>query len=187
MFFIHLTHFQSINFFVGYISLDEFSEACNLIKKHMPCEMTHEQLTEICRLMDLNKDGLVDLNEFLESFRMVDPESRKKNQPSSPEPFDGNTSTNTLQVNAASTPDDTSNSSPPISPAMVKPLNLLPRIMEEKNDHNNINNVSPVNNQENSVSVLVHTPPEEGQQANSLHTNSLQMSPVLSSRRGSQI
>nr|CAH7716447.1 unnamed protein product [Callosobruchus chinensis] len=71
----------------GFISLDEFTEACSLIKEHMPCPMTHEQLEEICRLMDLNKDGQVDLNEFLESFRMVDPESRKKNQPCSPETY----------------------------------------------------------------------------------------------------
>lgn len=35
----------------------------------MPNPMTQEQLVDICRLMDINKDGLVDLNEFLESFR----------------------------------------------------------------------------------------------------------------------
>ncbi|KAG5868314.1 hypothetical protein JTB14_021441, partial [Gonioctena quinquepunctata] len=68
------------------ISLDEFSDACNLIKKHMPCLMTTEQLREICNLMDLNKDGLVDLNEFLESLRMVDPECQQKNQLGSPVP-----------------------------------------------------------------------------------------------------
>lgn len=165
----------------GYISLDEFSEACNLIKKHMPCEMTHEQLEEICRLMDLNKDGQVDLNEFLESFRMVDPESRKKNQPGSPEPKEG-ADPNTLQINTPLTPDESS--SPPISPAMIKPLHLLPKIAEEKKD---TNSTSPVKSQENSVSVMVHTPPEEGPQTNSVHTNNFQMSPVLSSRRGSQI
>lgn len=38
--------------------------------------MSDDQLEEICKLMDLNKDGLIDLNEFLESFRMVDPESK---------------------------------------------------------------------------------------------------------------
>lgn len=47
--------------------------------------MTEEQLSEICRMMDINKDGLVDLNEFLETFRMVDPESKRKNMPNSPE------------------------------------------------------------------------------------------------------
>lgn len=55
----------------GYISLDEFSEACELMRQHFPHE-THEQLMEICRMMDINKDGLVDLNEFLEAFRLCE-------------------------------------------------------------------------------------------------------------------
>lgn len=70
----------------GYISLDEFADACNLIKEHLQSPMTKDQLEDLCKLMDLNKDGMVDLNEFLESFRMVDPESKMKNEASSPEP-----------------------------------------------------------------------------------------------------
>lgn len=38
----------------------------------MPNPMTQDQLVDICRLMDINKDGLVDLNEFLESFRLAE-------------------------------------------------------------------------------------------------------------------
>lgn len=38
----------------------------------MPNPMTQEQLVDICRLIDINKDGLVDLNEFLESFRLAE-------------------------------------------------------------------------------------------------------------------
>lgn len=55
----------------GYISLDEFSEACELLNQHFPHE-THEDLMEMCRMMDINKDGLVDLNEFLEAFRLCE-------------------------------------------------------------------------------------------------------------------
>lgn len=58
--------------FAGYITLEEFSEACQLLGKYMPNPMTQEQLVDICRLMDINKDGLVDLNEFLESFRLAE-------------------------------------------------------------------------------------------------------------------
>lgn len=43
----------------------------------MPNPITQDQLEDICRLMDMNKDGLVDLNEFLETFRMVDPMQRR--------------------------------------------------------------------------------------------------------------
>lgn len=59
-------------FVPGYISLEEFSDACTLLREHMPNPITQEQLVDICRLMDMNKDGLVDLNEFLETFRLVD-------------------------------------------------------------------------------------------------------------------
>lgn len=56
----------------GFISLDEFAEACELLHKHLPEHDTKEQLMEMCKLMDINKDGLVDLNEFLETFRLCE-------------------------------------------------------------------------------------------------------------------
>lgn len=43
----------------------------------MPNPITQEQLVDICRLMDINKDGLVDLNEFLETFRLVDTDKQR--------------------------------------------------------------------------------------------------------------
>lgn len=52
--------------------MDEFAEACELLKKHLPEHDTKEQLLDICKLMDINKDGLVDLNEFLETFRLCE-------------------------------------------------------------------------------------------------------------------
>lgn len=56
----------------GFISLDEFAEACELLKKHLPEHDTKEQLLDMCKMMDINKDGLVDLNEFLETFRLCE-------------------------------------------------------------------------------------------------------------------
>lgn len=56
----------------GQISLDEFGEACHLLHKHLPEHDTEEDLLEMCKMMDINKDGLVDLNEFLEAFRLCD-------------------------------------------------------------------------------------------------------------------
>ena len=52
--------------------MDEFAEACELLKKHLPEHDTKEQLLEMCKMMDINKDGLVDLNEFLETFRLCE-------------------------------------------------------------------------------------------------------------------
>lgn len=61
-----------IFFCLGHISLSEFSDACDLLEKHLPGTNTREQLLDMCRMMDLNKDGLVDLNEFLEAFRLCE-------------------------------------------------------------------------------------------------------------------
>lgn len=52
--------------------MDEFAEACELLRKHLPEHDTKEQLMDMCKLMDINKDGLVDLNEFLETFRLCE-------------------------------------------------------------------------------------------------------------------
>ncbi|XP_021924333.1 serine/threonine-protein phosphatase rdgC isoform X1 [Zootermopsis nevadensis] len=70
----------------GYISMEEFSDACSLLGEHLP-QIPPEQLVDICRSMDINKDGLVDLNEFLETFRLVDMEheDRTEGDDSSPD------------------------------------------------------------------------------------------------------
>jgi EF-hand domain pair len=54
----------------GQISLEEFQDACELIRTHLVEHGTIEQLLDMCKMMDINKDGLVDLNEFLETFRL---------------------------------------------------------------------------------------------------------------------
>ncbi|XP_055856872.1 serine/threonine-protein phosphatase rdgC isoform X1 [Episyrphus balteatus] len=66
----------------GYISLEEFGEACDLLEHHLPGTDTREQLLEMCKMMDINKDGSVDLNEFLEAFRLCE-QVRKGEVPSS--------------------------------------------------------------------------------------------------------
>lgn len=66
--------FSFISNRLGFISLDEFAEACDLLQKHLPEHDTKEELMEMCKLMDINKDSLVDLNEFLETFRLCEQE-----------------------------------------------------------------------------------------------------------------
>lgn len=70
------THTHTVLFFnrLGFISLDEFAEACDLLQKHLPEHDTKEELMEMCKMMDINKDSLVDLNEFLETFRLCEQE-----------------------------------------------------------------------------------------------------------------
>lgn len=114
----------------GYITLDELSEACNLIKEHMPNPITQDQLVEICRLMDINKDGLVDLNEFLETFRLVDPESRQFQETP--------VKTTSVEINAQSSPPDS-----PLSPRHVV-LEENHKSPNESSLPNNVVTQSPV-------------------------------------------
>lgn len=58
--------------YAGQVSMEEFSEAIDLLAVHLPGASNKEQFLHTCKLMDLNNDGQVDLNEFLEAFRIVD-------------------------------------------------------------------------------------------------------------------
>ncbi|XP_012155630.1 serine/threonine-protein phosphatase rdgC isoform X3 [Ceratitis capitata] len=65
----------------GQISLEEFGEAIDLLRQYMPSAGTKAELLHMCQMMDINKDGFVDLNEFLEAFRLCD-QARKHTQTS---------------------------------------------------------------------------------------------------------
>ncbi|KAK7486992.1 hypothetical protein BaRGS_00021808, partial [Batillaria attramentaria] len=56
----------------GYISMSEFEEACGILTRHASIPMPQSQIAEIAQSLDLNKDGQIDFNEFLEAFRIVD-------------------------------------------------------------------------------------------------------------------
>ncbi|XP_071545564.1 serine/threonine-protein phosphatase with EF-hands pef-1-like [Panulirus ornatus] len=56
----------------GYISMDEFNEACDLLSRHIDVHIHKEEITDLARSIDINKDGYIDFNEFLECFRIVE-------------------------------------------------------------------------------------------------------------------
>lgn len=60
----------------GHLSMAEFSEACQLLVKHANITLTQNQIRDIATSLDLNKDGMIDFNEFLEAFRIVDTETQ---------------------------------------------------------------------------------------------------------------
>jgi len=43
-----------------------------MLGKHTSSTITHDDVLAMARNMDLNKDGQIDFNEFLETFRLVD-------------------------------------------------------------------------------------------------------------------
>lgn len=51
-------HAQIISIRLGFISLDEFGEACDLLQKHLPEHDTKEGLMEMCKLMVKSKKKL---------------------------------------------------------------------------------------------------------------------------------
>lgn len=153
----------------GYISLDEFSEACNLIKEHMPNPITQEQLVEICRLMDINKDGLVDLNEFLETFRLVDPESRVEVPVKEELKEDDESSTKVTNVEINVFAQKSPQSSPIVTPRQV----VLTSVTTAPDNHT-------INSLKESSVEYNNGVNNSSQQ----HNNILTQSPVLSSRRG---
>ncbi|XP_021019342.1 serine/threonine-protein phosphatase with EF-hands 2 [Mus caroli] len=56
----------------GFISLDEFRQTWKLFSSHMSIDITDDGICDLARSIDFNKDGHIDINEFLEAFRLVE-------------------------------------------------------------------------------------------------------------------
>ncbi|XP_010981320.3 serine/threonine-protein phosphatase with EF-hands 2 [Camelus dromedarius] len=56
----------------GFISLDEFRQTWKLFSSHMNIDITDDCICDLARSIDFNKDGHIDINEFLEAFRLVE-------------------------------------------------------------------------------------------------------------------
>ncbi|XP_043197465.1 serine/threonine-protein phosphatase with EF-hands pef-1-like isoform X1 [Amphibalanus amphitrite] len=59
----------------GFLSLDEFADACSLLRNYLCEPIPYDEMVNMARSMDINKDGFIDFNEFLETFRLVDMDS----------------------------------------------------------------------------------------------------------------
>ena len=56
----------------GQISMTEFEEACHILSQHTGSIISKEDIVNMARNMDKNKDGYIDFAEFLEAFCIVD-------------------------------------------------------------------------------------------------------------------
>ncbi|XP_067870510.1 serine/threonine-protein phosphatase with EF-hands 2 [Heterodontus francisci] len=59
----------------GLISFEEFQKTWKLLSSHFKTEISDKAIGDLARSMDFNKDGSIDINEFLEAFRLVDKSS----------------------------------------------------------------------------------------------------------------
>lgn len=59
-------------FFAGLITEDEFEEACRSLNRYSKSgRIPLEGIKDLAKTLDINKDGAIDFNEFLEAFRLV--------------------------------------------------------------------------------------------------------------------
>ncbi|XP_056146741.1 serine/threonine-protein phosphatase with EF-hands 2-like [Lampris incognitus] len=56
----------------GLISFEEFRQTWKLLSSHLKVEVTDEAMADLAQSIDFNKDGNIDINEFMEAFRLVD-------------------------------------------------------------------------------------------------------------------
>ncbi|CAD7693452.1 unnamed protein product [Nyctereutes procyonoides] len=59
----------------GFISLDEFRQTWKLFSSHMNIDITDDCICDLARSIDFNRDGHIDINEFLEAFHIVEQSS----------------------------------------------------------------------------------------------------------------
>lgn len=57
---------------LGLISFEEFRQTWKLLSSHLKMEISDKAITDLAQSMDFNKDGSIDINEFMEAFRLVD-------------------------------------------------------------------------------------------------------------------
>ena len=66
---------------IGFISKEEFEEACRVLNNFNDEEGTpNSSISDLAKALDINKDGKIDFNEFLEAFRLVNNSIEEKSK-----------------------------------------------------------------------------------------------------------
>lgn len=72
----------------GQISMSEFKDTLNIVTQQLDLKLNQKDICDIAESLDLNKDGFIDFNEFLEAFRIVDKAGKDKTLFLKPKPVD---------------------------------------------------------------------------------------------------
>lgn len=62
----------SFLFLLGLISFEDFRQTLKLFSAYLKMEISDEVINELVISMDTNNDGSIDIDEFMEAFRLVD-------------------------------------------------------------------------------------------------------------------
>nr|XP_055036972.1 serine/threonine-protein phosphatase with EF-hands 2-like [Misgurnus anguillicaudatus] len=64
----------------GLISFEEFHQTWKLLSSHLQTNISDKAISELAESIDFNKDGSIDINEFMEAFRLVEQSRTECNQ-----------------------------------------------------------------------------------------------------------
>ncbi|KAM3611594.1 uncharacterized protein V6R79_021012 [Siganus canaliculatus] len=60
----------------GFISIEDFRQTWKLLSVYLKMEITDEAMSDLAITIDSNQDGSIDIDEFMEAFRLTDKKSR---------------------------------------------------------------------------------------------------------------
>lgn len=60
----------------GFISMEDFRQTWKLLSVYLKMEITDEAISDLAITIDSNQDGSIDIDEFMEAFRLTDKKSR---------------------------------------------------------------------------------------------------------------
>uniref|UniRef100_A0A8C2B1Q6 Serine/threonine-protein phosphatase with EF-hands n=1 Tax=Cyprinus carpio TaxID=7962 RepID=A0A8C2B1Q6_CYPCA len=69
----------------GLISFEEFRQTWKLLSSHLQMDISDKAISDLAESIDFNKDGSIDINEFMEAFRLVEHSRAETEAPASPE------------------------------------------------------------------------------------------------------
>ncbi|XP_059192441.1 serine/threonine-protein phosphatase with EF-hands 2 [Centropristis striata] len=60
----------------GFITMEDFRQTWKLLSVYLKMEITDDAISDLAVTIDSNKDGSIDIDEFMEAFRLTDKKSR---------------------------------------------------------------------------------------------------------------
>lgn len=66
-----MTNYLPVFLHQGSISYEEFRQTWKLLSSHLKIDISDKAIADLASSIDFNKDGSIDINEFMEAFRLA--------------------------------------------------------------------------------------------------------------------